>query len=149
MPAALGTCLKARERHMTIRGHCLCGRVEYESSSDPMAFILCHCRDCQYASGGEPTAAVVVRSSSFKITKGEVKGYSSKAESGSSVTRQFCPECGTPLFAFGERRPEIMAIKVGSLDDPSGLKPTAFIWTRSAQPWAHRDPSIPSLEEEG
>jgi hypothetical protein len=35
-----------------------------------------------------------------------------------------------------------LAIKVGSLDDPSGFRPQANIWTKSAQPWHHLDAAI-------
>lgn len=134
---------------MAIKGHCLCGAVEYESSADPMSFVLCHCRDCQYISGGEPAAAVIVPKDSFRVTKGEVKSYRSNAESGNSVVRQFCPECGTSMFVGSSAKPELWAIKAGSLDDPSRLKPTVFIWMQSAQPWAHKDTSIPSLDKQG
>jgi len=33
-------------------GGCLCGRVRYECSADPLFMGHCHCRDCQKASGG-------------------------------------------------------------------------------------------------
>jgi hypothetical protein len=133
---------------MAFKGRCLCGAVTYESSADPAAFMLCHCRDCQYISGGEPAAVVVVPRTAFKLTKGAVKGYSLKGESGNSVVRQFCPECGTPLFSGLEGMAHLWAIKAGTMDDPSALKPTAFIWTKSAQPWAHLDKAYPSFEKQ-
>ena len=133
---------------MTIKGHCLCGAVAYESSAEPVAFMLCHCRDCQYISGGEPAAVVIVPKDSFRLTKGAVKSYVVKGDSGSAVTRQFCQECGTPLFSALEGNPQLWAIKAGSLDDPSGLKPTAFLWMQSAQPWAHKDPAIHAFEKQ-
>jgi hypothetical protein len=127
---------------MAFKGHCLCGAVHYEASADPVAFMLCHCRDCQYISGGEPAAVAVVPKASFKLTKGTVKGFTVKGDSGSQVIRQFCPECGTPMFSALEGNPQLWAIKAGTMDDPSVLKPTAFLWMTSAQPWAHKDPAI-------
>lgn len=41
-------------------GGCRCGAVRYEVSSEPVAFMLCHCRDCQYFAGGELAAIAVV-----------------------------------------------------------------------------------------
>jgi hypothetical protein len=38
-------------------------------------------------------------------------------------------------------------VAVGSLDDPSVFKPRASIWTSSAQPWSHIDPTLPKFEK--
>ena len=133
---------------MAFKGRCLCGSTAYESSADPVAFMLCHCRDCQYVSGGEPAAVVVVPKDAFALTKGEVKGFAVKGESGKLVERQFCPTCGTPMFSALKGMPDLWAIKAGTMDDASKLKPTAFIWTKSAQPWAHLDKAMPSFERQ-
>lgn len=109
--------------------------------------MLCHCRDCQYVSGGEPASVVVVPRAAFTLKKGHVKGHTSVGESGGTVTRQFCPECGTPLFSELGAMPHLFGIKAGSVDDASWLKPTAFLWKTSAHPWAHLDPSIPAYEK--
>ena len=129
-------------------GGCACKAIRYEVSSEPVAFMLCHCRDCQYASGGEPAAVVVVPKPAFKMTKGEVKSYAVKGESGNEVARQFCGTCGTPLFSALAGNPGLWAIKAGSLDDPSWLKPTAYLWKISAQPWAHLDPAIHAFDKQ-
>ena len=130
------------------QGGCACKAVRYKVSSEPVAFMLCHCRDCQYASGGEPAAVVVVPKAAFSLTKGEVKSYGVTGESGNKVVRQFCANCGTPLFSALDGNPGLWAIKAGSLDDSSWLKPTAFLWTKSAQPWAHKDAAITSFEKQ-
>jgi len=133
---------------MGFKGRCLCGAVTYESSADPVAFMLCHCRDCQYIAGGEPAAVVVIPKDGFKLTKGAVKSYSVKGESGNAVVRQFCPDCGTPMFSGLEGMAHLWTIKAGTMEDASKLKPTAFLWTKSAQPWAHRDKAYPSFEKQ-
>jgi hypothetical protein len=133
---------------MGFKGRCLCGAVTYESTAEPLAFVLCHCRDCQYISGGEPAAVIVIPKPAFKLTKGQLKRYAVTADSGARVVREFCPECGTSMFAAAEGEPDLWAIKAGTLDDPSKLKPTAFLWTKSAQPWAHLDQAIPGFEKQ-
>ena len=37
--------------------------------------------------------------------------------------------------------PEMMMVRAGTLDDSSGLKITASIWTKSARSWGHVEPS--------
>ena len=130
------------------QGGCRCGAIRYDCASEPVAVMECHCRDCQYASGGEPAAVVVVAKPSFKLTKGQVKSFAVKGESGNEVARQFCSDCGTPLFSALAGNPQLWAIKAGSLDDPSWLKPTAFLWKSSAQPWAHLDPKIHAFDKQ-
>ena len=37
-------------------------------------------------------------------------------------------------------------MSLGTLDDASWLKPSLTMWTKSAQPWAHIDESLPRFE---
>lgn len=115
-------------------GGCRCGAIRYVCSAEPVMTAHCHCRDCQYSAGGPYATILMVPDSSVAIT-GEVKGYSVMGDSGSPVTRQFCPECGTPVFSKPEVVEGMLVIKASSLDDPSWLKPTMHIYTDSAQPW--------------
>jgi hypothetical protein len=38
--------------------------------------------------------------------------------------------------------PAAITLKVGTLDDPSGLREGVHIWTSSAVPWLHLDPKV-------
>lgn len=128
-------------------GHCLCGNVSYECSSAPLNFVFCHCRDCQYISGGGPGAVVVVPKAAVAIT-GDLKSFEKCGDSGSSVNRRFCPNCGTHLFSEPEKVPQVMVVKAGSMDDPSRLTPRAEIWMSSAQPWTAVHEDLPKLERD-
>ena len=57
----------------------------------------CHCRDCQKASGGAYEPAIGLPAAALKIT-GNVKYHDPKADSGNTVSRGFCPECGARMF---------------------------------------------------
>jgi len=124
-------------------GGCLCGAVRYESVGEPLFSLLCHCRDCQHQSGGAYVAAMRVPAAGFRVTKGQPRLYVSSSDAGNRVTRAFCPECGCPLFIRVSARPEIVGLRVGSLDDPSGFRPEADIFVKSAQPWDHMNPDLP------
>ena len=70
------------------------------------------------------------------------------AKSGKKVTRSFCSDCGSPLTrpslpAFND----LAAIKAGTLDDSSWVKPTIQIWCDTAETWGVVDASIDSAAQ--
>jgi len=75
-------------------------------------------------------------------TTGKVKYHHSKAESGNTLSRGFCPECGVRLLAKTSGVPDPAMITASSLDDPSQYKPTLDIFTASAQPRDHMNPAL-------
>jgi hypothetical protein len=124
-------------------GGCLCGAVRYESIGDPSFSLHCHCRDCQRSSGTAYVAAMRVPAEGFRITRGSPKRYVSQSDAGNAVARYFCGDCGSPLYIQVSARPNIVGLRVGTLDDPSGFRPEADIFVKSAQPWDHMDPALP------
>ena len=104
----------------------------------------CHCRDCQKASGGPFASALAAPAAAVKIT-GTLKYYDTKGDSGNTVSRGFCPECGARVFGKSSGMPEMAIILAGSLDDPSWYRPAMDFYTSSAQPWDHMDPSLPKF----
>ena len=55
--------------------------------------------------------------------------------------RHPCPDCGSPIYSQRAKVPEMMVLKVGTLDAPNDMKLVMNIWTNSARPWVHRDPA--------
>src|ERR1700745_249546 len=105
----------------TRTGGCLCGAVCYESEGDPVFSLQCHCRDCQRSSGTAYIAAIRVPAAGFRVTKGTPKRYVATSDAGNQITRAFCGDCGSPLYVQVATRPDIVGLRVGSLDDPSGF----------------------------
>ena len=129
-----------------ISGGCVCGAIRYECSSEPVAMLSCHCRDCQQSSGAPFASGFIVRVGDTRVS-GTPGVYSVRGSSGGTTTRSFCTNCGTPLFTRGEVVPDLMSIRFSTLDDPTGFKPMVDIWTSSAQPWVTLADDIPHFPE--
>jgi hypothetical protein len=117
-----------------ITGGCLCGKVRYSAEADPMFTGVCHCHNCQKASGSAFAIVVAVPQAALSV-QGNLKTYEDKGDSGKPMYRRFCPECGSTVMDEASVMPGALMIQAGSLDDPSWLKPNMQIYCDSAQPW--------------
>ena len=126
-----------------VEGGCRCGAVRYRAGGEPAHHAVCHCRDCQMASGAPMVAWLAMPSEGFAITSGEVTSYT--APSGS--TRQFCGKCGTPLFFVNEAvLAGIVDIQSITLDDPDSVAPQAQIQTAERRVWVEKLDELPRFE---
>jgi hypothetical protein len=124
-----------------LTGGCLCGAIRYTISAPVSALRACHCLNCQKSSGTAGTVNAVVPTESFTITKGATHRYDDSAtQSGRTLSRHFCAECGSPIYSHRNPNPGFLVVRAGTLDDSSGMKITGNIWTATARPWAHIDP---------
>lgn len=125
-------------------GGCLCGEIRYQIEADAGPSRVCWCRDCQrIASNG--TVNVIFPSEAIKIS-GTPSRHDKAADSGNTVTRRFCSKCGSQLFSDSSGRPGLTVVRVGTLDEPSSIKPTTNIWVASAPSWACVDQSLDQFE---
>jgi hypothetical protein len=129
---------------LPITGGCLCGRVRYEINSPPLSTALCHCRTCQKAVGAPHFAAFFVPTDALIIT-GEFKEYASTADSGNTMYRGFCPNCGTALFGRNSKFTQVRPVSAATLDDPGWFVPEKDIWVADAQPWDYMNPDLPKF----
>ena len=118
---------------MKLEGGCYCGKVRYQAEGEPMMKAQCHCRECQYITGGAPNMFMLMPPDGFKYTKGTPKQFK-RSDLEKPVTREFCPDCGTHLLT----RPNgpYVVVKVGTLDDPKLFGgPQMAIYTIDKQPF--------------
>ena len=131
---------------MDLQGRCYCGALRYRATGDAMFTGQCHCRECQYISGGQPNVVIGMPESGFSYTSGTPKPYR-RADLPNPVTREFCAECGTHILARASRLPGAVLIKVGTLDDPSVFSgPQMVIHTHDKQPFHHIPEGVPTFE---
>ncbi len=131
----------------SITGGCLCGKIRYEISQPVQNIIACHCTNCQKASGSGMSHNTVIPSAAFKLTSGQPKIFADTANSGNTLYRAFCGDCGSPIYSQREKMPEMMVVKVGTLDESGAMKLAMNIWTNSARPWLSLAPDVEQYPE--
>ncbi len=110
-------------------GRCLCGSVKFECSAEPVfygsyAFV--------------PTEALKVA--------GIVHSYKHQGGSGSTMTKDFCPTCGSPMFGSNSSKPDRRGIRVGVIDDANWFKPQAYVFTSKKLTNTPLDPEVKSFD---
>jgi hypothetical protein len=122
---------------MEIEGGCYCGAVRYKAEGEPLFRGQCHCRECQYISGGSPNLVMGMREAGFAYTKGSPKSFR-RSDLENPVTREFCLECGTHLLSRAPTVPGAVLFKVGTFDEPSVFGgPQVAIFTIDKQSFHH------------
>ena len=118
-------------------GSCLCGAVRFTLTSAPIVQGVCHCRDCQKASGASHATQLAVPAASLEI-EGETRVYARPADSGNIVNRHFCVRCGSPTHSTNEAMPGMVFLRATHLDDPEAFEPAMEVYTASRPSWGGR-----------
>ena len=116
-------------------GGCLCGAVRYRLNGDPITLYVCHCTDCQTATGTSFVLSMLVPRDAIEVLRGEPELHETELPDGRRKRANRCPVCATNVWGAPHRFPQILNLHPGTLDDTSWLEPVGHIWTRSAQPW--------------
>ncbi len=124
------------------QGGCACGAVRYVSHAPSQFSFHCQCRQCQRASGTGHTSLFVVPTDAV-IVSGELKFHDQTADDGNTVSRGFCPVCGSPIMGKSTGHPGVVIINAASLDDPSLFEPQKVVWSSMRQKWDFVDPNLP------
>src|SRR3954462_5787621 len=105
-----------------LTGSCLCGAIRYSIDADIKDLRACHCKNCQKQSGAQGTVNAIGPTSACKMTKGAPKPYTAVADSGRTLHRYFCGDCGSAVFSLREPSPELVGVRAGSFDNPPDMK---------------------------
>lgn len=125
----------------SLNGGCACGAVRYSITTEPGFSFHCQCRQCQRSSGTGHTSLFIVAKGSVTLN-GEVKFYDQLADDGATVSRGFCPHCGSPIIGKTSGHADKFLFTAASLDDPTSFKPQQVMYHECAQPWDTVDPAL-------
>ena len=135
---------------MKIDGACSCGNIRIEGEADPDSVSVCHCTDCQSASGTAFRVWIPVSGATFKMTGQPTIFIKTTAESGNPRVQAFCPTCGSPIYSTtpGEGQQAMYIVRVGILRQRDQLMPKRQIWWRSARDWVTGLDGIRKVEKQ-
>src|SRR4051812_45203896 len=115
------------------RGSCMCGAVRFEIRGELGDFGCCHCNTCRKASGSAFGANAPVDRENFVLASGEIalREY----ESSPGKLRVFCSQCGSPIYAYLRATPDVLRIRLGSIDTPIEKRVKAHTFVSEKAAW--------------
>ena len=118
-----------------LHASCACGAVAVTARGMVRSMFQCACEDCQRASGGGHASIAIFNASDVTIT-GETRSFTTTANSGATMTRRFCPNCGTPIAGQSGRAADKLNLPVGLFGADTGwFTPNQLIFARSHRDW--------------
>ena len=135
---------------MKVSGACACGAIQIAGEIDPEKVSVCHCTDCQTATGSAFRVSVPIAGSALEMTGTPATYIKTTADSGNPRVQAFCGTCGTPIYSTtpGEGRQAAYMLRVGLLHERDKLVPKRQIWFRSARPWTLGLDLVPKVQKQ-
>lgn len=115
-------------------GGCLCGKIRYRFTGEPLLVAACHCRHCQRQGGSAFSIVCAVPAETYEQT-GQTAIFEDVGDSGLAVHRHFCGDCGSPILSIAASLPGLAIVKAGTLDAPARFVPVQEAYCDDALPW--------------
>lgn len=95
-----------------------------------------HCDTCKYLGGGSYSLNQIVPKSALNVTKGGLKAYTYKGDSGKSVNCYYCPNCTSHAYHHQEAMgPDTIVVRTVLLEGGKDFKPQAEIFGKGKMAW--------------
>ena len=130
----------------TLEGACGCGAVRYRITDEPIFVNNCHCRLCQRQTGTGSAVNAFIESERLELLSGDLSEHDFKTGSGATQIVIRCAKCGTPVWSHYRLGRKAAAVRVGTLDDPSAVRPDAAIFVTDKPEWAPLPEGVPQFE---
>lgn len=118
---------------MKLEGSCHCGAVTFDlESKHPYPFNLCYCAICRKTAGGGGYAINLSGDADSLRVRGEkhvgryqarVKNPEDARATKSPARRHFCTRCGSALWVWDPRWPELLHPHASAIDTPLPTPP--------------------------
>ncbi len=138
------------EQTKTCEGGCICGKVRYETTLEPLIVHGCHCRGCQRNSGTAFAINALYEADKVTLLSGEIEEITVPTPSGVGQIIARCSDCKTAVwsnYSMGGLKKRIRFIRVGTLDNPDTFSPDVHIYTGTKHPVVQLPKNVPAVDE--
>jgi hypothetical protein len=127
-----------------LKGSCACGLVRYEIRGELVGPVTyCHCWRCRKHSGSSFGTTVGLKAADLVLLSGEDR--LSQWESSPGVRRFFAGCCGSPLYKRHDAAPELLGLRLGTLDSDPGRRAELHFRVDSKAPWVEIHDALPRM----
>ncbi|MGI8713128.1 MAG: GFA family protein [Solirubrobacteraceae bacterium] len=131
---------------LPLSGSCGCGAIQFEISAPLLGAAYCHCTRCQKRTGTAVQASARTAPGSLTVTSGE--DLLSEWTPPGGLSKVFCRECGSHVFARDPATGEIAIVRMAAIDGDPGVRPQARQFVAYAAPWEPiPDDGLPRFDE--
>ncbi|HEX7926164.1 MAG TPA: GFA family protein [bacterium] len=118
---------------MLLKGSCSCGAVHFEvRTRHPYPYQLCYCSICRKTAGSggyainlkAEAATLKVRGKrNLKVYRARIRNPEDRRATQSPGERNFCGKCGSALWLYDPRWPDLLHPFAGAIDSPLPVPP--------------------------
>jgi hypothetical protein len=131
---------------MTRTASCACGKLRLRVEGEPVFVAACSCTQCQKRTGSPFGVSSYFKNDQVPSIEGAHKAFARSSDSGRKLESHFCPDCGSSVFWYAERLPDMIGIGVGFFADPAFPKPAFSVWEATKHPWVGLPPDVQHFE---
>lgn len=126
-----------------LNGQCLCGHVTYRVKDDFDYAMICHCKDCQRATGSafKPLAGIKIENLDIANQREKLLIFGEHLNHDAH-----CAKCGSLLFSV-VREGAYAHVTLGTLKNPPSIQPTHHIFVKSKADWHVIGDDLPQFQE--
>jgi hypothetical protein len=130
-----------------LAGACLCGGVRFEVTEPFLSAGYCHCTRCQRRTGTAASASARVVPGSLRIVQGEELVTDYRPTTG--FVKVFCSACGGALWSRDPEDPQVISVRLGTIDGDPGIRPSYRAFVAYAAAWEPLpDDGLPRFPEQ-
>ena len=126
-------------------GSCLCGKITFSITGEIKDIVCCHCSKCRKVQGSAFATNGNVDTEDFTFLSGE--NNLSHYKSSATQTKSFCKTCGSPILSKDTSNPDIVRIRLGTIEDDISERPQAHIFVGSKANWEVISDDLPQYDE--